>query len=182
MIVSPNDSAGPTTEPKAQPATEPELATQQLVEEAAVGRILSLSFFCSLIFLQPPPSYYPSEQHATASTSNTQPGQPTFKSKPTNHLYLFSEHSSVKGEYVIDPSMKIPPSLLPPLSPEESEADRKHLRIHSTNGSVNAEIWLLSQDAKPFDSKTPTKRTVLDLGSEHGSVTARVVCPSFDRS
>jgi hypothetical protein len=179
MIVPPNDSADLTTEPKAQPATEPELATQQLVEEAAVGRILSLSFLCSLISLQPPPSYYPSEQHATASTCNT---QPTFKSKPTNHLYLFSEHSSVKGEYAIDPSMKIPPSLLPPLSPEESEADRKHLCVHSTNGSVNAEIWLLSQDAKPFDSKTPTKRTILDLGSEHGSVTARVVCPSFDRS
>lgn len=180
IMIPPNDSADPITpELKAQPATEPELATQQHVEEAAVGRNLSLSFLRSLISLQPPPSYYPSERHATASTSNT---QPTFKSKPTNYLYLFSEHSSVKGEYAIDPSMKIPPSLLPPLSPEESEADRKNLRVHSTNGSVNAEIWLLSQDAQPFDFKTPTKRTILDLGSEHGSVTARVVCSSFDRS
>jgi hypothetical protein len=104
-----------------------------------------------------------------------------FKSKPTNYLYLFNEYNSIKGEYVIDPFMNIPASLLPPLSPEESEADRKHLRLNSRNGSLNANIWLLSaRDAQPSDSKTSTKRTMLDLVSDHGSVTARVVCHLFD--
>ncbi|OAX40557.1 hypothetical protein K503DRAFT_768450 [Rhizopogon vinicolor AM-OR11-026] len=156
MIIHPNDSAVPTTDLKVQPAAETELATQNPPEETA------------------PPSYYPSEQHATASTSSSL-AQPMFKSKPTNYLNLFSEHSSVRGEYVIDPCMNIPTSLLPPLAPEESEADRKNLCVHSKTGSVNAEIWLLNtRDAQPFDSKTPTKRTTLDLGSEHSSVTARV--------
>jgi hypothetical protein len=76
--------------------------------------------------------------------------------------------------------MIIPTSLLPPLSPEESEADRKNLSLHSTNGSVNGEIWLLgTQGAQPIDSKKPTKRTTLDIGSDNGSVTARVVCCLF---
>ncbi|KAG2151152.1 uncharacterized protein EDB93DRAFT_1249344 [Suillus bovinus] len=126
----------------------------------------------------PPPSYYnnTSEQDAVAgASSSSSPLQPAFKSKPTNYLHLFNENSSVKGQYVIDPGMSIPTSLLPPLSPEESEADRKNLSLHSKNGSVNAEIWLLgAQDAQPFDSKKPTKRTILDIGSENGSITARV--------
>ncbi|KAG1722770.1 hypothetical protein EDB19DRAFT_1954569 [Suillus lakei] len=115
-------------------------------------------------------------QGVTASApSSSSPLQPTFKSKPTNYLHLFNENNSVKGEYVIDPCMEIPTSLLPPLCPEESEADRKNLSLHSKNGYVNAEIWLLSaRDDRPFDSKKPTKRTILDVGSEHGSVTAWV--------
>lgn len=122
----------------------------------------------------PPPSYYNSSNQdviAGASSSST-PLQPTFKSKPTNHLHLFNEYSSIKGEYVIDPGMNIPNSLLPPLCPEESEANRKNLSLHSKNGSVSAEIWLLGD--REFESKKPTKRTTLDIGSEHGSVTARV--------
>lgn len=179
MIIPPNDTADSTTpEPKAHPPIQNEL--EQLPREAAVGRILFL--IRSLTSLQPPPSYFPSEQHrvaaASTSSSNTL-AQPTFKSKPTNYLYLFNEHSPVKGEYVIDPCMNIPTSLLPPLSPEESEADRKNLCVHSKNGSVNADIWLPgAQDAPLLDSKTPAKRTTLDLGSENGSVTARVVRPS----
>ncbi|KAG2063754.1 hypothetical protein BDR04DRAFT_1111148 [Suillus decipiens] len=97
-----------------------------------------------------------------------------YKSKPTNHLHLFSEDGSIKGEYVIDPAMNIPTSLLPPLRPEESEADRKNLSLHSKNGSIKAEIRLLgARDAQPFDSKS-TKRTILNIGSDCGSITAWV--------
>ncbi|KAG1811830.1 uncharacterized protein BJ212DRAFT_494748 [Suillus subaureus] len=119
-------------------------------------------------------------QVAGASSSSIPP-QPTFKSKPTNYLHLFNEHSSIKGEYVIDPGMNIPTSLLPPLRPEESEADRKNLSLRSKHGSVNAEIWLLgARDAQPSESKKFTKRAILDIGSDDGSVTARVVCRLFD--
>ncbi|KAG2140684.1 hypothetical protein DEU56DRAFT_289787 [Suillus clintonianus] len=156
MIIPPHNSADPTTsELKAHPDTENGLAGEA-----------------------PPPSYYgnPLEQDVTANASSSStPLQPTFKSKPTNYLHLFNENSSVKGEFVIDPCMDIPTSLLPPIGPEEDEADRKNLSLHSTNGSVNAQIWLLSaRDPQPFDSKKPTKRTILDVGSEHGSVTVRV--------
>ncbi|KAG1843098.1 hypothetical protein C8R48DRAFT_35140 [Suillus tomentosus] len=124
-----------------------------------------------------PPSYYnTSDQNAIAgASSSSTPLQPTFKSKPTNYLHLFNDNSPIKGEYVIDPGMTIPTSLLPPLSPEESEADRKNLSLHSTNGSVNADIWLLgARAAQPSDSKKSTKRTTLDISSDNGSVTARV--------
>ncbi|KAG1771980.1 hypothetical protein EV702DRAFT_629757 [Suillus placidus] len=154
MIVSLQDSKDPTpSELKAPPESE-------LAEEA------------------PPPSYYnnTSNQDAIAGASSSSiPLQPTFKSKPTNYLHLFNENSAIKGGYIIDPGMNIPASLLPPLCPEESEVDRKNLSLHSKNGSVNAEIWLLgARDAQPFGSKKPTKRTILDIGSEHGTVTARV--------
>ncbi|KAG2097001.1 uncharacterized protein F5147DRAFT_715678 [Suillus discolor] len=107
-----------------------------------------------------PPSYYnnTSDQNAIAgASSSSTPLQPTPKSKPTNYLYLFNDNSSIKGEYVIDPGMTIPTSLLPPLI----------YPLHSTNGSVSADIWLLGARKSP-------KRTILDLGSENGSVTARV--------
>ncbi|KAG1729510.1 uncharacterized protein EDB91DRAFT_811235 [Suillus paluster] len=159
MIVSPQDPADPTTsELKAHLDTEN--VPTQLPGEA------------------PPPSYYsnPSGQDATTSTSSSSHlVQPPFKSKPTNYLNLFSEHSSMKGEYVIDPCMSIPASLLPPLRPEESEADRKNLCLRSTNGSVNAEVWLLrARDGQPYDPKRPAKRTILDVSSEHGAVIVRV--------
>lgn len=156
MIVSLQDSTdAASSELKASPDTENEFAGEA-----------------------PPPSYYnnTSDQNAVAGASSSSiPPQPTFKSKPTNYLHLFNEHSSIKGEYVIDPGMNIPTSLLPPLRPEESEADRKNLSLRSKHGSVNAEIWLLGAwDAQPSESKKSTKRAILDIGSDDGSVTARV--------
>lgn len=156
MIVPLKDSTDttPPSELKAPPDTEDELAGEA------------------------PPSYYNNTSNRdviAGASSSSIPLQPAFKSKPTNYLHLFNKNNSVKGEYVIDPGMIIPTSLLPPLSPEESEADRKNLSLHSTNGSVNGEIWLLgTQGAEPIDSKKPTKRTTLDIGSDNGSVTARV--------
>lgn len=67
--------------------------------------------------------------------------------------------------------MIIPATFLPPLSPEEVLSGRKNLCLNSRNGSVNADIWLLSTP----EAKAPTKRTVLDLSSEYGYVTTRVV-------
>ncbi|KAG1763301.1 hypothetical protein EDD22DRAFT_887538 [Suillus occidentalis] len=125
----------------------------------------------------PPPSYHNSsnQDSIVGAPSSSTPIQPTFKSKPTNHLHLFNEHSSINGEYVIDTGMNIPNHLLPPLGPEESEENRKNLSLHSKSGSVTAKIWLLGiRDAQPFDSKNPTKRTTLDISSHYGSVTARV--------
>ncbi|KAG1871468.1 hypothetical protein F4604DRAFT_814524 [Suillus subluteus] len=156
MIVSLQDSTDKTSsELQALPDTENELAGEA-----------------------PPPSYYDntSDQDAIAGASSSSiPPQPTYKSKPTNYLHLFNENNSINGEYVIDPGMNIPTSLLPPLRPEESEADRKNLSLRSTNGSVTGEIWLLgTRGAQLFDSKTSTKRTILGIDSKHGSVTARV--------
>lgn len=124
----------------------------------------------------PPPSYhnFSNQDSIVGAPSSSTPIHPTFKSKPTNHLHLFNECSSINGEYVIDTGMSIPSYLLPPLGPEESEENRKNLSLHSKHGSVTAEIWLLGvRDAQPFDSKR-TKRTTLDICSQNGSVTARV--------
>ncbi|KAH7921838.1 hypothetical protein BV22DRAFT_1038167 [Leucogyrophana mollusca] len=123
---------------------------------------------------EPPPSYYPpsAEPETTVSAGgNTPQPPPAPKAKPTNFLTLRSEHSSVKGHYTIDPCMVIPPQFLPPLAPDETEGDRKNLSLHSSHGSVHADIWLLaSQDKGPNTPEVTKKRTTLHLSSGHGSV------------
>ncbi|KAH7909843.1 hypothetical protein BJ138DRAFT_181323 [Hygrophoropsis aurantiaca] len=76
------------------------------------------------------------------------------------------------GRYTIDPCMIIPPHFLPALGPDETEEARKNLSIHSSHGSVTADIWLMA--SQPRDLSTPQKRTLLCLRSDYGSVTTTI--------
>jgi len=111
----------------------------------------------------PPPSYSPSDASGSVPP-------PTFKTKPTNFLALANERDAIKGEFVIDPCLCIPPSMLPPLDAHATEADRNNLCLASKHGSVNAEIWLLGSSSPGGKSR----RTTLALTSSHGSIRAQV--------
>lgn len=50
----------------------------------------------------------------TITSASTPSEFPTFKIKPTNFLALVNE-DSIRGKSVIDPSIRIPSSILPPL-------------------------------------------------------------------
>jgi hypothetical protein len=117
---------------------------------------------------EPPPSYADSE---TALAPDT---QTSARPQPCNFVSIIRKHSSVKGSFVIDPSIYIPDAHLPPLQGDEKEEGRRNLRLKSHHGSVDAEI-LLVDDSSGEGSKVGVKRTTVDLGSHHGSVLAKVV-------
>ena len=100
----------------------------------------------------------------------------TFKTKPTNFLAFSTENtSSIHGEFVIDPSIRFPPSLLPPLGEGETEQDRKNLSLTSKY-SINADIWLLgSSSGESVMGVRKPQRTTIALTSEHGSIHAKLV-------
>ncbi|KAG8216598.1 hypothetical protein J3R82DRAFT_6784 [Butyriboletus roseoflavus] len=125
---------------------------------------------------EPPPSYssQADSEDSVAISSQALPLARTFNTKPTNFLSLFNEHDTIRGEFVIDPSIRIPSSMLPPLGDGKTEDDRKHLSLRSKFSSVHAEIWLLGS---PRDSVIDThkfRRTTIALTSNHGSIRAQV--------
>ncbi|KIJ63805.1 hypothetical protein HYDPIDRAFT_188250 [Hydnomerulius pinastri MD-312] len=161
MIIAPDDraSTGPSGTPK-------ELKDSEVLLEVEAPS--------SQVLNDPPPSYTtPPEPESNAEASSSA-SQRTFKTKPTNFLALSSEHSSIKGEFIIDPSMRIPASLLPPLSEGETEADRKNLLLNSKTGSISAEVWLLRSRGGNAFPEEKRKRTTIDLSSSNGSVSAQV--------
>jgi len=117
----------------------------------------------------PPPSYSPQPPVAAEPASSTPP-LPAFKTKPTNFLAIANESSTIRGEVVLDPSLRIPPSLLPALAEGETEADRKNLRLSSKYGSISNKIWILNSSGGDDLLVGERKRTTIDLASDHGSI------------
>ena len=117
----------------------------------------------------PPPTYVPS--------SDFPPVRPPEIVKPPsqacNFISFVRKNNSVKGSFVVDPSLLIPSALLPPLPEGEAEESRKNLRLESTNGSVDTDIMLVGEDVSENVKTNP--RTTLHLKSENGRVVARVV-------
>ena len=79
----------------------------------------------------------------------------------------------VKGVFVVDPTLRIPSSLLPQLEDGETEEDRKNLRLVSSHGFVDVNIFLLAGERGENDTGTP--RTRIFVGSYNGSIVARLV-------
>jgi len=114
-----------------------------------------------------PPAYSTHVQHTSSSSSTV--FQPP--SKPTNFLSLILKDKPIRGCYVIDPQMEIPPNLLPPLNSGETDQERKNLYLRTKDGSIDADIWLIGQEeATPRSGR----RTTLSLSSADGSITAKV--------
>jgi len=122
---------------------------------------------------EPPPRYPPQTRSVVSGSvpSSPAPHSPAFKSKPTNFLALSDEHDrdAVRGEFIIDPCIRIPPSMLPLLDEGETEDDRKNLRLTSRFSSVNAEIGLLGSPSAP-----KPRRTTIALTSDYGSIHAQL--------
>lgn len=104
--------------------------------------------------------------------------------KTPHHRRFFSSAatSSITGSYTLDPFLHIPPELLPPLNirKNETEADRKNLRLEVENGGIDVDIHLVGELPGPV---TPglSPRTTLSLGLAGGSrdstfpIVARIV-------
>ncbi|KAK7445479.1 hypothetical protein VKT23_014896 [Stygiomarasmius scandens] len=104
--------------------------------------------------------------------------QQTTNVKPSNFVSITQQNNSVKGAFVIDPSLKAPPSWLPILPDGETGADRQNLLLESKNGSVQADISVLSTELLDEGHRKVT----LTAKSTNGSVVCKVhrragLCP-----
>jgi hypothetical protein len=93
----------------------------------------------------------------------------------TNYVALTRKDHNIKERYAIDPFISVPPSLLPPLEEGETEADRKNLKIKTKDGSVDVDLWVLGGGGDIKEEKLRRKRATLDLSSNDGSITIRMV-------
>jgi hypothetical protein len=99
--------------------------------------------------------------------------------KPCNNLSLSRPNSAIRGTYAIDPDMYIPTSLLPPLGRGETEKDRKNLKLESSNGLIDVEVFLLGQ--RPSDGVKASRRTTIDIKSSNGAITVKLNAPATPR-
>jgi 7,8-dihydro-6-hydroxymethylpterin-pyrophosphokinase len=74
------------------------------------------------------------------------------------------------GTYVIDPRIKIPQSMLPPLAAGETEAMRQNVFLHASR-SIDVDLFVLGD--------ADTKRSLnMFLQCTNGSIEAKIVRPS----
>jgi hypothetical protein len=95
--------------------------------------------------------------------------------KPSNFLTQSRLNSSIRGQYVVDPLLPIPPAVLAELP--EGEV-RRNLSLETKNGAINAEIWVVNKPRE--DSPGKQSRTTLNVSAWNGSVTVKMVryCPA----
>ncbi|KAJ7795178.1 hypothetical protein B0H14DRAFT_2920643 [Mycena olivaceomarginata] len=124
-----------------------------------------------------PPAYVPPESQA-ATTSEQQLVPPTtpVTVKPTNFLFVkrdIGSFGSIRGTYVIDPRIKIPQSMLPPLAAGETEAMRQNVFLQ-TDGNIDVDLFVLGD--------ADTKRSLnMFLQSTQGNIEARIHAASTAR-
>jgi hypothetical protein len=95
--------------------------------------------------------------------------------KPCNYLSLTRQHQSIKGLFIIDPTLHIPEYLLPLLNDRKSEGDRKNMKLLSENGSVNADIYLV--DGRHEETAKTVSWTSLYVQSNNSWVVINLVHP-----
>jgi len=111
--------------------------------------------------VSPPP--YTGPEVAFSST------QSTFilpaNTKPCNFVSFSQTNTSVKGTYVLDPSLELPTEWLPPLPEDETEETRSNFLAKTENGSVVSDVYLLEKP--PLKGR---KKVVMNASSNNGSV------------
>ncbi|TDL24529.1 hypothetical protein BD410DRAFT_719430, partial [Rickenella mellea] len=98
-----------------------------------------------------PPPYTPSSTSEPSSSSTLTPERQYPPLPRQNHLSISRHNASVKGTWVIDPQLQVPTAALPPLAPG---VVRKNFELQADNGSINAEVWIVSPDQGNTDKKT----------------------------
>jgi hypothetical protein len=93
--------------------------------------------------------------------------------KPTNYVYS-SYKTAIRGTYVLDPSLPVPSSLLPPIPDDISE--RKTFLLETKNGGIATDVYLVNSASEEHQS--PARATIL-IRSKNGPVNAKLVfnCP-----
>jgi len=117
---------------------------------------------------QEPPPTYASIQTAQESAA--------VAAKTVNYVSITRTHSSVKEKFILDPSLFIPLFLRPPLTPGETEENRKNLKLESTHGHVHADVTLVEkvENIDEVSSKR-NKRVTMYMKSTHGGINAKIV-------
>jgi hypothetical protein len=111
----------------------------------------------------------PSSPSDPAGSSSSGSGLPS-DVKPGNYILVSRQHESVKGTFVINPTLNVPEVALPPI-PEGT--DRDNIYLESSNRSVNANVHLyVPPGSMPEKSSI---RASLKAKANHGGVTFRVV-------
>jgi len=120
----------------------------------------------------PPPSYTDAGAHAGPSTQRALPEEPLPDVQATNFLVISKKHDSVKGTFVIDPTMHVPDELRgePRLS-ASSDGTKKNLVLESVHGSINADVWIVSGASTGRVRERPASMVA---SSTHGSLTMRL--------
>ncbi|KZV81300.1 hypothetical protein EXIGLDRAFT_844732 [Exidia glandulosa HHB12029] len=120
-----------------------------------------------------PPPYTSESGGAGPSTSTTTRTSPP-EIAHCNLLCVERSNEKVNGSYVVDPSIAIPEQFLQPLREDEIADDgrRANLRLLSTYGRIDADVWLLDRSSEP-DSKHPTPNRLV-FQSTHGAVDIRL--------
>jgi len=133
-----------------------------------------------------PPSYAPLEPQAESSSPSRsqhvaeQLQSIPFKSKPVNYISIIRQNNPIKENFIINPTLQIPASLLIPLEDGQTEEDRKNLKLESSNSYIETDIWLVGDDQRDqeinLDNKgvPKKKRTTLDLSSSNSRVVVKM--------
>ncbi|KAF9558565.1 hypothetical protein CPC08DRAFT_638884 [Agrocybe pediades] len=121
-----------------------------------------------------PPTRRPSDPSSSTSTG-TGTGLPNLKA--SNFLHVSQVNSLVKGSWIIDPTITIPPSFLRPLDigSGETEETRKSLVLESQNGAVDGDIYIMPTSEADRDKLRAEGRRKIYLyaTSRNGNVSAR---------
>ncbi|KAF9220814.1 hypothetical protein BS17DRAFT_759087 [Gyrodon lividus] len=129
-----------------------------------------------------PPAYGDHVQDApvsSGSSATTPHNILPHDSKPTNFLTLTEKDSAIKGNYVIDPRLQVPENLLSPLMLGQTEEERKNLYLHTRDGTIDINIWLVGPNTDAKTASPLTKRTTMRVSSNDGAVTVRVNSVDF---
>ncbi|KAJ6483432.1 hypothetical protein C8R45DRAFT_1001308 [Mycena sanguinolenta] len=94
--------------------------------------------------------------------------------KPMNFLSLSRRNASIKGKYVIDPHIRVPQAMLPPLAEDESEVTRRNVFLHTSYGDVDADVFVVGDG----DFK---QRVSMVVKPTNGAVVLRVHASSTHR-
>jgi len=129
--------------------------------------------------LDPPPSYSPPRRAACSGQTAVPVVRPAAMPKACNYLSLSRPNNAIRESYTVDPNMYIPRSLLSPLGRGESESDRKNLKLESSNGAIDVEIFLLGQT--PGGGAKSSRRTTMNVKTLNGSINIRLNTPATSR-
>ncbi|KAJ2912970.1 hypothetical protein MD484_g7433, partial [Candolleomyces efflorescens] len=115
-----------------------------------------------------PPPYSPPE----GSSSLLGPSDPL--PKPTNFVSLFKLNGSVKGKWVINPTIPLPAPFLQPVDPSQADHIRKNLYLKSHNGAISADVNLVPTVSDEAPRTEQSQYVVLEAETFNGSATLKL--------
>lgn len=135
--------------------------------------------------IHPPPPY--TDTAAAESSSQSTPEHhssqepaypydvpPLLTQRPCNWLYAYNSNSRIKDRYILDPSLKVPSSLMSEAAADVPEGERDTLNLKSDTGSVDVVSRIVDSGGGGLNG-SKKRRVRVTLHSTHGSVTGKIV-------